>query len=647
MSAENKSEIIVQLEDEVSRLKLELAKSNLSEKRFLDALRLSPMALCHHDLDLKYTWLYNAHMGFVQDEVIGKTDWDILPKELADRLGVVKRGVLESGEGIRLEMPGVLSDEDSEYFDFVVEPLRDEDTEQIIGLSCCGIDVTEDRRRREAFKASEENLRFIFNASPMPIVVSHLMDGQPLFYNQAAQNAFHLDEWGERAHKYKGVLCWLGLRTSVDVGFAKGEIIFNQKFDFVNEAGEALYMMLSATRIYYDGTPAILSTFHDLTQEVHYQQHLKLAKEKAELANMAKSQFLASASHDLRQPLHAMGLLLSVLEQYVPDDAGQKVLNRITSSLEAMNELFSGILDISKLDANAVPVTFEPIRVHDLFKTLQIDFSAEAEEKELELVFVNSSCQVLSDGVQLERILRNLISNALRYTQKGRILVGCRRLNGNLTFHVFDTGIGIAKQNQKKVFEEFRQVGNPERDRRKGLGLGLAICERISQLLQTEIQLFSQEGKGSVFSFSLPLVDIEFLENDVNIVKDESSLEGRCILFIEDEIDVQIATKYMLEAWGCEALAAASITEALVLCAQHTQTPDMIIADYRLRENETGLQAIMEIRRYYKMNIPAVVLSGDTAAELICELERHGLTLLNKPLLPQSLRDCLFKMIPR
>ncbi|SCA58036.1 putative Histidine kinase [Candidatus Terasakiella magnetica] len=639
MSPSDQSDKIAALEEEVRQLKAEVEKAKLSEKRFLDALRLSPMALCHHDTKLRYTWLYNGHMGFVQDEVIGKTDWDILGQDLADRMGVIKRRVLETGIGERVEMPTVSGDEDSEYFDLVVEPMKEAESGEVIGLACSGIDVTDDRRRREAYKASEENLRFIFNASPIPIVVTHLVDGNPLFYNKAADNAFKLQD-------RKNIFEWLGIEQEVNATFARGEAVNEHKFAFVSDADEQQYFTISCTKIFYDGEAAVLSTYHDLTQEARYQQHLEEAKEKAELASVAKSQFLASASHDLRQPLHAMGLLLSVLEQYIVDPAGVKVLDRITNSLETMNELFAGILDISKLDANVVPVNLEAVSVRHCFDMLEQEFVPVAEEKGLQLTFVKTSCHVQTDAVQFERLLRNFIGNAIRYTPKdGRILVGTKRHQGQLTFYVHDTGIGISPQDQKVIFQEFRQVGNPERDRRKGLGLGLAICDRISDLLGTKIGLSSQEEKGSSFWFSLPTVEVETRKEEAAVQGDGSILEGCRVLFVEDEVDVQIATEYMFEAWGCVPLVAGSVSEALAHCDAGKERPDVIVADYRLRENETGLDAIMEVRKKLALNIPAVVLSGDTAPDLIRTMERHGLVLLNKPLMPKELRECMSEML--
>ncbi len=638
MSTENGSKTIRELEAEIRELKSDLHKARTSEKRFLEALAHSPIALCHHDRDLKYTWLYNGHMGFVQDDVAGKTDWDILPEDLADRMGVVKRRVLETGIGERVEVPTATGDKNSEYFDLVVEPLKENG--EIVGLSCSGIDVTEERRRREAYKASEKNLHFIFNASPMPILVTDFKKGCPLFFNKAADDIFRLSLWDEKKTGYEGVLDWLGVKQDVDRLFDRGQAILDYMFTFTDGEGRQFHMSLSATQIFYDGEVAVLSTLHDLTKEAEYQSHLEQTKEKAELASMAKSQFLASASHDLRQPLHAMGLLLSVLEQYVSDQDGLEVLTRVNTSLEAMNELFSGILDISKLDANAIAVDLQTVGINDVFDRLESDFTSEANDKGLDISFVASSLHVMSDSIQLERILRNLISNAIRYTDKGKILVGCRRTQDKAGIYVIDTGVGIAPEDQKIVFQEFRQIGNPERDRRKGLGLGLAICERVAHLLGSSLNLSSEKGKGSVFSLDLPIAESNCEAFDVER-QAAGSLEGLRILVVEDEIEVQEASQIMLQSWGCQPVISGSVQEALAQLEQKQFQPDMIIADYRLRENETGLDAVLKIRSHLQWDVPALIVSGDTNPELIRKLEEHDLSFLSKPLMPRELRDRL------
>ncbi len=632
-------ERIAALEAENRLLEEELDKVRVSEQRFLRALQLSPMALCHHDRDLRYTWLYNAHMGFVQDDVIGLTDWDILDPDLADRMGEVKRRVLNTGIGVRTEMQTVAGDENCEYFDLVVEPLKDEESGEIIGLSCSGIDVTEDRRRREAYKASEENLRFIFNASLQPIIVSRQNDSFPLFYNKAAGDLFHLD-------KTEDVFSWLDLRDELDAKLARFETVKDHKFIFINERGDRHYMMASFTKTFYDGEAAVLSSFQDLTKEVIYQKSLESAKEKAELASLAKSHFLASASHDLRQPLHAMGLLLSVLEQYVDNPDGQAVLERVTGSLETMNDLFSGILDISKLDAKAVPLKMEAVHIKACFEKLKREFAPLADQKNIDLRFVSCDVYVQTDHVQLERLLRNLISNALRYTDHGgRVLVGVRHRKHRVAFYVYDNGMGIAQPDQRLIFEEFRQIGNAERDRRKGLGLGLAICERIASLLETNIELASEPQKGAVFWFDLSRALTPQKKKDLSEPGKVVSLNGCRVMFIEDEVDVQVATRFMLQAWECVPQVAGSLAEALKLWEESGERPDVIVADYRLSEQENGLDTILHLRAEMEKEIPAVILSGDTSTQLIRQLDELGLHLLNKPLMPKDLKEHLIFLL--
>jgi signal transduction histidine kinase len=647
MSADRLSKEIASLKKKNRDLEEKLQAAKLSEKRFLDALRLSPMALCHHDRDLRYEWLYNGHMGFVQNEVIGKTDWDILDQDLADRMGAVKQRVLDTGIGERVEMPTVAGNENSEYFDLVVEPLRDEVNGDIVGLSCSGIDVTEDRRRREAYKASEENLQFIFNASPMPILVTHLESGAPLFFNSAANDLFDLKHWCERSDHSLGILEGLGVSERIKTAFQDHLAVLDFAFEFQRDSDEVLHLAISATPIFYDGDSAILSTFHDFTNEENNRRRLEEAKEKAEQANAAKSQFLASASHDLRQPLHAMGLLLSVLKSYIQDEKGLEVFKRVTLSLESMNDLFAGILDISKFDANAVSLQVSSVDVAKVFKTLETDFRAMAEESGINLRIVPCHLCVQTDAIQFERMLRNLLSNAIRYTQKGRVLLGCRRKGSDLVFYVCDTGIGVSQDDQDVIFQEFRQVGNRERDRRKGLGLGLAICERISQLLNTRIELTSEVNKGSVFSFKLPQADSSYKEQKELTNDDLSLLKGRHILFIDDEVDVRIATKYMLEAWGCVALLAESAVEARELLSSTKSMPDVIVADYRLRRGENGIDAILSIRKQLNKKIPAFLVSGETSSELMQEVSVFGLPLLNKPLMAHVFCKTIVDLISR
>ncbi|WP_299176432.1 sensor domain-containing diguanylate cyclase [uncultured Neptuniibacter sp.] len=273
------SEIIASLKAEIESLKSRCERAERSEQNFLDALRLSPMALCHHDRALKYTWLYNGHMGFVQEDVLGKTDWDILDKDLADRMGVIKRRVLRTGVGERVEMPTKIDDENCEYFDLAVEPLHNQQGE-ITGLACSGIDVTEDRRLRERYKTSEENLRFIFNASPLPIMVINLSDGDYMFFNPAADQLFDI-QMRQHTGFNSNFFATFKLTAWVQDSLSKGEPIQDHRFEFIKE-GALFHLALQAKQIRYHGEPAMLATFIDLTHQVEQHKRLEQARVRAE-----------------------------------------------------------------------------------------------------------------------------------------------------------------------------------------------------------------------------------------------------------------------------------------------------------------------------------------------------------------------------
>ncbi|WP_415912914.1 diguanylate cyclase [Neptuniibacter sp. QD37_11] len=274
---------INELEAENSTLKTELKLASESEANLLGALRLSPMALCHHDHKLRYTWLHNGHMGFNPDDVIGKTDWDILDKCLADRMGEIKQRVLDTGVGERVEIPTTLNDPNSEYFDLIVQPRRNEQGE-IVGLSCSGIDVTEDRRRREAYRNSEENLRYIFNASPIPILLTRLSDGKPLFFNEAAESRFNLSQLGTPGIPVS-TLDLISLERNIGAMLMAGATVQNCEFDY-DDGDQGIHWSLDAMKVFYNNEEAVLSTFHDLTDQIRQRRKLEEAKKNAEfLAN--------------------------------------------------------------------------------------------------------------------------------------------------------------------------------------------------------------------------------------------------------------------------------------------------------------------------------------------------------------------------
>ncbi len=364
-------------------------------------------------------------------------------------------------------------------------------------------------------------------------------------------------------------------------------------------------------------------------------------RHKAEQASLAKSQFLAAASHDLRQPLHALGLFSATLRSLKLDEDGREVVARIHDNIGALETLFDALLDISRLDAGVVRARAESVAISDLFGRLAKYFEAPAQEKSLDLRFAPRNGCVLADPVLLERILANLIANAIRYTEAGGVLVACRRHGTDrLRLEVWDTGIGIPPDAQARIFEEFVQLGNPERDRRKGLGLGLAIAQRTAALLGSAITLESRPGRGSVFRLELPLTEAAAALPALPSEDALDRIEGLKILIIDDELSIRQALQHLLADWRAEADLVADADEALALVAAGRRY-QVVLADFRLRGQHNGIAAIEAIARAQNPPPAACLITGDMAPELLAEARRRGLPLLHKPVRPSQLRAVL------
>ena len=372
-------------------------------------------------------------------------------------------------------------------------------------------------------------------------------------------------------------------------------------------------------------------------------ESLRLQKALAEQANVAKSRFLASASHDLRQPIHALGLFVGALQERPMDDEARRLIGHIGGSVAAMDDLFASLLDISKLDAGAVEPRFEALALAPLLDRLCRDYREDAAAKGVALRHVGCSAAVRSDPVLLERALRNLLSNAVRYTDTGRIVVGCRRRAGIVTVEVWDTGVGIAPDVGELIFQEFYQVGNAERDRSKGLGLGLAIVRRTAALIDAELDFASVAGRGSVFRLTLPRAAAAAAP--VPALQPTPPMRRALILCIDDETEIQTATARLLTGWGHRVIVAGSADEMLARTAADGETPDLIICDYRLRDSETGIAAIDRLRHRHGAAIPAMLITGDTAPDRIREASAGGYPLLHKPLSPSRLRAAVGNLL--
>lgn len=376
-------------------------------------------------------------------------------------------------------------------------------------------------------------------------------------------------------------------------------------------------------------------------------ENLRREKQTAEDANIAKSRFLAAASHDLRQPMHALGLFVESLEEANLPEAERHTLLNIRRTVDSMEDLFNSLLDISKLDAGVVSVHKVTVPLGPIVEGVVADYRQVAEHKGLRLRIRCPDVFVETDPVLLERILRNLVSNAVQHTQQGSVLVAVRRRGTHARFEVWDTGPGIPRDQQREIFREFYQLKNPERDRRKGLGLGLAIVERLSRLLGHPVELRSRDGKGSMFAVRMPLGLAADWRPKVESRTESAPFDfrGRYIVVVDDEITVQEGMESLLRTWECDVVTAASADEMVAKLSNSTRVPDLIISDYRLRADENGIAVVEHLRGEYNADIPALLITGDTGPERLREAAASRLEILHKPVNPARLRALMSSLL--
>ncbi len=366
-----------------------------------------------------------------------------------------------------------------------------------------------------------------------------------------------------------------------------------------------------------------------------------------EFANLAKSRFLAAASHDLRQPLHALGLFVAQLRADIDPVERRRIVARIDSAVAAMNDLFNALLDISKLDAGVLVPDPAVFAIRPLLRRMETTFAGVAHEKGLKLRVMASSAWVRSDPVLLERILLNLVSNAVRYTDRGGVFVGCHRRGDSLRIEVWDSGIGIPDDQRRNIFGEFYQLAGNEAGRRGGLGLGLAIVDRLCRLLGHPIELASIPGRGSRFAVLVPweAARPEATEPPSPLQEIVDPFRNKLVVVIDDDALVLEGIGGLLRGWGCHVVAGESADAALARLRDRTRCPDLIISDFRLSGRENGIEAIEHLRRAFRIRIPAFLISGDTAPERLREAAAGGYHLLHKPVPPITLRAMLTRFL--
>ena len=376
-------------------------------------------------------------------------------------------------------------------------------------------------------------------------------------------------------------------------------------------------------------------------------EKLRLQKEVAEQASREKSHFLASASHDLRQPLHALGLFVGALRGVGMPEEGLRLIDQLDASLTGLDNLFRALLDISRLDAGVVDVRRQVFPVQPLLQRVVQDYAPLAAQKLIALVLHPTSLIADSDPVLVERILRNLVENAVRYTDRGRVVVGCRRRDQLVYLQVWDTGRGIAEQETRSIFREFYQVRTPGDEPRSGLGLGLAIVRRLTQALDSALTVRSTPGLGSCFSLALPraLSLPAGRAAAASPAAPPAALRRGLIVIIDDETAIQSAMVSLLTNWGHRVLAGASGQSLIAALADCPERPDLIISDYRLADRETGLEAIRLLRAEYNADLPAMLITGETRPEELQAAHFSGFLVLHKPVPNSQLRAAIGNLL--
>src|SRR5438105_13299835 len=371
------------------------------------------------------------------------------------------------------------------------------------------------------------------------------------------------------------------------------------------------------------------------------------ARAAAEAANRGKTQFLAAASHDLRQPLHAMGLFAAALAVKVREPELKSLVDNVNASVDALERLFSAMMDISKLDAGAVEPVRSSFPLAPLFARVDSAFAQVAAARGLRLRVVATHTWVDSDPLLLERILFNLVSNAVRYTERGGAVLGVRRRGALLAIDVCDSGIGISATECERIFDEFYQIHAAERHGKQGMGLGLAIIRRLAALLHHEVEVDSASGRGSRFSILVPraMPDEAAQSTSPAVASSSRTFDGALIAVIDDELTVVEGMRAWLAQSGAVVVGAGSGKEMLTALGEHGRYPDLIVADYRLGGGALGTDAVALLRHELGLQIPAMLISGDSSTEAISAMREASLHVLLKPVLPQELHRLVERLL--
>ncbi len=431
---------------------------------------------------------------------------------------------------------------------------------------------------------------------------------------------------------YRGVFLWFAAPLLIPLGLSWViHSIGTDDSQWVRWgiAGLTLLYLIYLMKLGDDQNGVFIESCSIRYAEQAHNTRLKLALDEAKLATLSKSRFLAAASHDLRQPLHTMGVLLAAIGLRNLDERSREIVQMLSTVSKSLSGQLDGLLDISKLDAGVMTPDLRPHRLDQIIKAHAEQITSTAQDKNLHTrVDCPQSVVVLTDIHLVQRLLSNLTSNALKFTQVGGIDISLTLHDNQAVLEVADSGIGIAREHQELVFQEFYQVSNPERDRAVGLGLGLAIVERICALLNIGIRLVSSPGQGCRFILTMPCIGNELLHAEPAATAKPLNFRQLSVLVVDDEVDVRQGMRLLLEELGCAVALAGDSAQAVACAKQHRF--EIIISDFRLRQTETGLDAIEQVRAI-QPHIYPLLISGDTAPDRMRQTHETGIAFLHKP----------------
>jgi len=477
-------------------------------------------------------------------------------------------------------------------------------------------------------------------ADAMPGLVSYIdADSRYRYMNRAYRDWFGLDpadHLGKTPGETVGSPAFEAFRPYLDRALAGEQLIYEDTIPFQHGGARAVRGYLVPDRGADGGVHGVFSFTTDITRERETEAALRRAHREAMEAMRAKSQFLAAASHDLRQPLHAMALFITALARRVKDPEGIEIVDSLRIAVDSMRAMFAALVDISKLDAGAMVPAPKDFPVADVLAKMRADFAAPAEANAIDFDVVESTATVRTDPVLLESMLRNLVHNAVKFTKQGKVLIGCRRRGRSLRIDVIDTAGGIAADQLRNIFDEFRRLQPGRKTGTEGLGLGLAIVHRLSTLLELPVTVHSQVGRGTRFSIEVPLAETAAAAKTA--APEAAIRAGAKVLAVDDDEMVRGAVARILEDWGCTVETAGSPADALARIDLDGFRPDLLLVDYNLGTPMDGLQLVETIGSHLPKRPPAILITGATDAEAIRRFEASGHAWLSKPVDSAQLR---------